>query len=320
VSETTRRSLLVGTALALAGVRIAAAQERRPRRVVLYATSDLLKLVLEALRERGWVEDRTLVFDWRRVGEEQTEAHIRDDVARGPIDVMVVAGANRLRGAMRAAPATPIIALDLESDPVKSGFVKSLGRPGGMVTGIWMDLPEIAGKQLQFARDIVPGVERVGVIWDDRIGAPQIGEAQAAARAARITLVQRVMRREDDAEAAMKGLATERVQAVVLLTAPVVFQASRRLAELARQQRWPSISPFSTFPAEGGLLGYGPDFPAMWRQLAGYVDRVLRGASAGDLPVERPSKFTFVLNLKTAREIGVTIPRVLLERADEVIR
>jgi len=320
VLTTTRRSLIVGTALTLAGAWPARAQERRPRRVVLYATSDLLKLVLEALRERGWVEDRTLAFEWRRAGEEQTEARLREDVARGPIDVIVVAGANRLRAAMRVAPAIPIVALDLESDPVKSGFVKSLGRPGGLVTGIWMDLPEIAGKQLQFTRDILPDVERVGIVWDDRVGGPQLAEAQAAARAARITLVQHAIRREDDAEPAMKALAAERVQAVVLLTAPVVFQASRRLADLARQHRWPSISPFSTFPADGGLLGYGPDFPAMWRQLAGYVDRVLRGASAGDLPVERPSKFTFVLNLRTAREIGITIPRVLLARADEVIQ
>jgi putative ABC transport system substrate-binding protein len=310
----------VGTALTLAGAWPSRAQERRPRRVVLYATSDLLKLVLEALRERGWVEDRTLAFEWHRTGEEQIEARIREDVARGPVDVIVVAGANRLRAAMRIAPTIPIVALDLESDPVKSGFVKSLGRPGGLVTGIWMDLPEIAGKQLQFTRDVLPDVERVGIVWDDRVGGPQLAEAQAAARGTRITLVQRAIRREDDAEPAMKALAAERVQAVVLLTAPVVFQASRRLADLARQHRWPSISPFSTFPAEGGLLGYGPDFPAMWRQLAGYVDRVLRGASAGDLPVERPSKFTFVLNLRTAREIGITIPRVLLARADEVIQ
>jgi len=181
VLATTRRSLIVGTALTLAGAWPSRAQERRARRVVLYATSDLLKLVLEALRERGWVEGRTLAFEWRRTGEEQSEARIREDVARGPIDVMVVAGANRLRAAMRVAPGTPIVALDLESDPVKSGFVKSLGRPGGLVTGIWMDLPEIAGKQLQFARDVVPDVARVGIVWDDRVGGPQLAEAQSAA-------------------------------------------------------------------------------------------------------------------------------------------
>ena len=318
--DITRRALVLTTALTVAGAPYVRAQDARPRRVVLYASSDLGKLIVDALRERGWVEGRTVILEWRRASEDETEGRIREDLAGRGVDVIVVAGANRLRAAMRAAPRTPIIAIDLESDPVKSGFVKTLGRPGGTVSGIWMDLPEIAGKLLQFVRDIAPSTERVGVVWDDRVGGPQLHEAQAAAQAARIALVSRVVRKEDDAEAAMKGLAGERVQAVLLLTAPAVYQASRRLADLARQRRWPSISLFSTFPAEGGLAGYGPDFPAMWRQLAGYVDRVLRGASAGDLAVERPLKFAFILNLKTAREINVTIPRALLERADELIR
>ena len=118
----------------------------------------------------------------------------------------------------------------------------------------------------------------------------------------------------------MKRLLTSRPQAIVLLTAPVVFASLHRIAELALQSRLPSISPFSPYPSSGGLMAYGPDFPAMWRQLASYVDRVLRGARAGDLPVERPSKFSLIVNLKTAKDIGIGLPQSLVLRADEVIR
>jgi putative tryptophan/tyrosine transport system substrate-binding protein len=214
---------------------------------------------------------------------------------------------------MRATTTIPIIGLDLESDPVADGFVRTLARPGGNVTGIWMDIPEIAGKQIQFIREVVPSLNRLGVVWDDQIARPQFTELQAVSRTANISLFPAAVRRSTEIDGVLKRLVAERPQAIVVLTAPVIF------AELAVQSRLPSISPFSPYPESGGLMAYGPDFKAMWHQLAVYVDRVLRGARAGDIPVERPSKFSLIINLKTAKALGLTIPPLLLARADQVI-
>jgi len=127
------------------------------------------------------------------------------------------------------------------------------------------------------------------------------------------------VRNAADADDAVRRVFGERAQAMLVLTSPPIFNAQARIAELARKHKLPSISPFSTYPAAGGLMAYGPDFPAIWRQAASYVDRILKGAKVGDLPVERPAKFTLVINLKTARALGVTIPPSLLQRADQVI-
>jgi len=165
----------------------------------------------------------------------------------------------------------------------------------------------------------VPTLRRVGIVWDDRVGAPQLAQARSAARASNISLHPVPLHTPAEAGDVMKRLLVERPQAIVVLTAPVVFSALSRLADLARQHRLPSISPFSTYPASGGLLAYGPDFPTMWRQTADYVDRILKGAQIADLPVERPSKFVLGVSVKTAKAIGLSIPQPLLLRADEVI-
>jgi putative ABC transport system substrate-binding protein len=221
---------------------------------------------------------------------------------------------------MRVTTTIPIIGLDLESDPVTSGFVKTLARPGGNVSGLWMDLPEIAGKQIQFLREVVPSLHRLGVVWDDRIGQPQFAHVQAVCRGMKTSVLAAPVRAQADIDGALKRLLADRPQAVVLLTSPVISSGLARIAEIALESRWPTISPFSTFPGFGGLMAYGPDFPSMWRQLAVYVDRVLRGAKVGDLPVERPAKFTLVVNLKTARILGLALPQSLILRADEVIQ
>jgi putative ABC transport system substrate-binding protein len=273
--------------------------------------------LVEALNERGWTDGRNIAVDWQ--GAEGSEARIGEHLAITPADVLVMGGPHRIRAAMRATTATPIIGVDLESDPVVNGFVKTLARPGGNVTGIWMDLPELAGKQIQFLREVLPSLDRLGVVWDDRIGHPQFAELQAVSRAAGISLLPAALHLQSEVDGVMKRLLTERPQAIVLLTAPVVFASLPRIGELAAQNRLPSISLFSPYPGSGGLMAYGPDFPAMWRQLAGYVDRVLRGARPGDLPVERPSKFSLIVNIKTAKTLGLTLPRSLVLRADQVI-
>jgi putative ABC transport system substrate-binding protein len=317
----TRRHVVLGIGAALTSPRRAVAQRvARVPRVTIYSAPAVRDAMIEALGERGWVEGRTIAFRWH--GAEGSEARVGEHLASTPadvLDVLVMGGPHRIRAAMQATSTIPIIGVDLESDPVASRFVKTLPRPGGNVTGIWMDLPELAGKQIQFLREVRPSLDRLGVVWDDRIGQPQFAELQAISRAARITLLPAALRLTTDIDGVMKRLLTERPQAIVLLTAPVVFATLSRIAELARQSQVPSISLFSPYPGVGGLLAYGPDFPAMWRQLAGYVDRVLRGARAGDLPVERPTKFSLIVNLKTAKDIGLSLSRSLVLRADDVI-
>jgi putative ABC transport system substrate-binding protein len=315
----TRRVVVVGILATLTAPRGASAQPAaRVPRVSIYSARAVKDALVAALRERGWLEGSTIAFEWH--GAEGSEARIGEHLASVPADVLVMGGPHRIRAAMRATTAIPIIGVDLESDPVANRFVKTLARPGGNVTGIWMDLPELAGKQIQFLREVLPSLNRLGVVWDDRIGLPQFTELQAVSRAANISLLPAALRLTAETDSVMKRLLAERPQAIVLLTAPVVFAALPRLAELAHQSRLPSISPFSPYPASGGLMAYGPDFPALWRQLGGYVDRVLRGARTGNLPVERPSKFSLIVNLKTAKEIGLVLPQSLVLRADEVIR
>jgi putative ABC transport system substrate-binding protein len=312
-----RRFLLTSLAGALAVPRELMAQPARVPRVAAYVSALVRDGLADALRKHGWVVGRSLVVDWR--GEEGSEARMTEHLAKDPADVLVAGGPHRIRAAMRATTTIPIIGLDLESDPVAQGFVQTLARPGRNVTGIWMDLPEIAGKQIQFLREVVPSLNRLGIIWEDRIGQAQFAELQAVSRTAGIKLLPAVLHVTTEIDDVMKRLVAERPQAIAILTAPVVFLSLRRIAELAIQSRVPSISPFSPYPGWGGLMAYGPDFPAMWRQLGSYVDRVLRGARAGELPVERPSKFSLIINLKTAKALGLTIPPSLLARADQVI-
>ena len=317
-----RRTFVSGLAMALVGAPTSGRAQTtgRPPRVVLYTTTPVWKdTIVARLRELGWVEGTSVVVEWR---DPESDAALETDLrqwVRSPVEVFVMGGPLRIRAAMKATRSIPIVGIDLESDPVASGFVKSLARPGMNVSGIWMDLPELAGKQLQFLREVLPTLRRVGIVWDDRIGAPQLAQARAAARASNVTLHPVPLHTTAEADDVIKRLLRERPQAIVLLTAPVVFSALPRFADLARQHRLPSISPFSTYPSSGGLLAYGPDFPTMWRQTADYVDRILKGAQIADLPVERPSKFVLGVSVKTAKALGLTIPLSLLARADQVI-
>jgi putative tryptophan/tyrosine transport system substrate-binding protein len=318
-SALSRREVLIGVATAVATPRPAMAQTSgRPPHIVAYTAAESTRdSILEGLRERGWVVGRNITFEW--YSAEDAATLVREHLAKTPTDVLVMGGPPRIRAAMRATSTVPIVGIDLESDPVASGFVKTLARPGGNVSGIWMDVPEIAGKQIQFLREVLPTFTRLGVLWDDRINTLQLESAVTASRMLGIRVQAAALHTAGEVDTVVKRLLAERPQALLLMTSPVVFRVLARVAELCRENRLPSMSPFSGYPGAGGLMAYGPDFPSMWRQLGGYVDRVLRGARVGDLPVERPSKFTLVANLKTAKALGLTLPQPLVLRADEVI-
>ena len=277
---------------------------------------------LDGLRELGYDLGRSVhVEDVRgdpSKPEEFTALAVRI-VARG-FDVILAAGPPSIEAAVKATKTIPIVGIDLESDPVARGWAISLARPGGHVTGFFLDIPEMSGKQLQFLLEAKPRLSRVAVLGDRRVADLQFKAIEAAARVARLTLQILAITNSDEIERVVAEAARQRAGGLIVLTSPLIFGAQPRIAEQALKQNIATICPFvPSFVEVGGLLAYGPDFPDLYRRAATYVDRILKGTKVGDLPVQRPEKFQLALNLRTAMALGLTIPQSLLVRADKVI-
>jgi len=302
------------------GAPLSARAQAAARRVFLLTGTPAFKDAFVAgLHEHGWNEGRKFELEW--IGDytqETAPKEIERALDRDP-EVLVLAGPLAIAAASKLTKRNPIVGIDLESDPVAAGFVRSLARPGGNVTGVWLDLPGLAGKQVQFLREIAPGIAAAGVLWDDRVGAPQFEALKAAARAANLTIYAAAIRVEADADAAVERVARDGAKAVIALTAPIIFRSRARIAELGLKHRLPVFSVFTAFPDAGAFLAYGPNLAGMFRQAAGHVHRILRGAKPAEIPVERPTKFELVVNAKTAQALGIRIPVSLLARADRVI-
>ena len=315
-----RRFILGGLASALAFPRVPAAQTAGKLRRVGYVQADnpfsapLREAFLAGLRELGWVDGQNIALDWRRRDDEIAE------LVRLNVDVLVLPNPYRIRAGLKLTMTIPIVTNDLESDPVAAGFIKSLSRPGGNVTGIWVDLPELAGKQLQLLTEVVPGLRRAAIIWDDRVAGLQFTATEAAARALGVSVHSAPLREPREVENVLAGTLRARPHAAVLLTSPIIFRVQGRLAELLLEGRLGAICGFTSFPDSGGLLSYGPNQSAINRQMASYVDRILKGARPGDLPVERPATFELRVNGRTAKALGLTLSPSLLARADEVLQ
>jgi putative ABC transport system substrate-binding protein len=315
---TRRRVLIVAAGAALLGLTDLAASQPagRTARIGLIATTPAFKAAfLNALGEAGYVEGQNMVVIHRPIGEKAVREVLAENV-----DVLCASGPESISAAKRATTTVPLVGVDLETDPVASGLVRTLSRPGGNVTGIFMDLPELGGKLIQLLREIVPSLSRLAIVWHPEVGKIQFEATERAARAAHLGVVSLPVKSADDLRPAVERARRERAGGIVLLSAPVLLHQRALIADLAQKFQLPAVSLFPAFPDAGGLLGYGPDFPDMMRRAAGYVVRILRGANPGDLPVERPAKFELVVNVKTARALGVTIPHSLLLRADRVIQ
>jgi putative ABC transport system substrate-binding protein len=233
---------------------------------------------------------------------------------------ILVATARPSIEAARAATTTiPILANDLESDPVASRYVESLARPGGNLTGMFLDAPSLCGKWLQQIGNIVPNVARVAALWDATTGTYQLDAMTAAAKARSIDLVVMEFRDNAGLETALQSGLAQGPQAVIQLGSPLTRQAGARIAEILSARRIPGISQFRTFPDGGGLMSYGPDLIQLYRRTGTFVSKILHGACPADLPIERPNKFELVINLKAARTLGLTIPDALLATADDAI-
>jgi putative ABC transport system substrate-binding protein len=263
----------------------------------------------QGLRDLGYVESQNLAIEYR-YAEDRAERlpHLAADLVRLPVEVIFALAPAALRAAMQATSTIPIVALDLETDPVASGLVASLARPGGNLTGLFLAMPELSGKWLQLLQEVLARPTRVAVLGDPMINAPQFQATAAAAQALAVPWLALEVHGAEDFEQAFEVATREGAGALLLLSSPLVTREGRRLAELAAQHRLPAVAPFASFAAAGGLMAYGPSLTDMGRRAAVFVDKILKGAKPGDLPIERPTTFRLVINLKTAQALGLTIP------------
>ncbi len=276
---------------------------------------------VEGLRERGWIEGQHFVIESR--GADRKPERFSDlaaDLVRVNVDVIVTAGGPASLQAARSATTTvPIVMVAASTDPIGQGLIASFARPGRNITGLAAP-EELGGKRLQLLKEMLPSLSRVGVLWDASVRAYRVSkETEDSARVLKVQLFPVEVRGPDDLPGAFKEAVQKQVQAISIASTPLVFQQRTRIAELAVEHRLPTVSVWRYFAEAGGLLTYGPSLPDQFRRAAYYVDRILRGAKAADLPVEQPTKFELVVNIKTAKALRLTIPPSLLLRADQTI-
>ena len=275
----------------------------------------------KGLRDLGWIEGQNIALEYRySEGRLERLPDQAADLVRSNVDVIVAWAAPEAGAAEMATRTIPIVFLT-HGDPVGSGQVASLARPGGNMTGLRQMLPELTTKQLELLRHAVPSISRVAVFWNSasRIKRLDMGELQHAARALGVTLQSREVRTLDDFDSVFVATKRERPDALLTLVDPVTFTQRHLIAEFAARERLPAMYAVREFVEAGGLMSYGVDLRDLFRRGASYVDKILKGVKPGDLPIEQPTKFELVINLKTAKALGLTIPQSLLQRADQVI-
>jgi putative ABC transport system substrate-binding protein len=235
------------------------------------------------------------------------------------VDVILAFAPPAIQAARGATATIPIVALDLESDPVASALIVSIGRPGGNVTGVFLDFPDFAAKCLQLLIESVPALAAVGVLWEPAMGSLQVDAVQAAARSYGIRVKVLEARGAADIAEAFYALERSHLSGLLVLSSPLLGGNPQMLADLAMRKKVPTISMFPEIAREGGLLSYGPEIQDLFRQVASMGRKVLDGTKPADMPVERPTKFVLVANVRTAKLFGITLPPSILLRADEVI-
>jgi putative tryptophan/tyrosine transport system substrate-binding protein len=290
------------------------------------ATTDdpTLKQWMEPFRRtlalQGWVEGKNVVFEYRSaLGDPSQLAEAAAELVRLKVDVIWAAGAPFARAAYTATRTIPIVATDFTTDPVAEGYVQSHGRPGGNLTGVFLDAPEFAGKWFQLLNAMVPGLSRVAVLWDPSPGRAHLEAVQNVARSLRVQLQVLEVRKPEDIDRAFSVL-RGRPQALIVLPSPMLYRQIEQLAELAVKHRLPATSMNLAFAKVGGMIGYGPNVVSTSDSAALLVAKILAGAKPAELPVERPTKVQLVINLKTAKALGLAVPESVLYRADEIIR
>ena len=284
--------------------------------------SDTIEALRGNLHELGYVEGQNIALEVRFAGGKSHDLPVlASALAQRHVDVLVAIGPAVLKAVSAATNAIPIVAFDLETDPVQAGYARSLGHPGGNITGLFLDLPELTGKWLDLVREIAPAVRRIALVWDTATGPWQLAAAKAAAERIGINLQILEVTSLGDLDDALAAGVKGGSQALVELSSPLLNSKApeEHVVAFAIKHRLPTTSMFRSFAARGGLLAYGPNRQQYDPRLATYVDRILKGAKAADLPIEQPRVFELVINRKTAKALGLTITPSLLARADQVI-
>jgi len=276
----------------------------------------------QRLRELGWIDSRTVAIESRYAeGRSERLAQFAAEFVRLKVDVIVATSTPPAAAAKRATAVIPIIGVAL-GDPVGSGLVASLARPGGNVTGLSTQAPDFAGKKVELLREVIPTLRHLAVLVDfsndDRLNSSVTDEVRAAARTLGIEVVPMEIRRFADIAPAFEAL-KGRAEAIFVTGSPLIITNRAGFHPLAMGARLPAIYNARSYVEAGGLMSYGPNQPAMFRRAADYVDKILRGAKPTDIPVEQPTKFDLVINLTTAKVLGLTVPPTLLAIADEII-
>ena len=275
-----------------------------------------------ALRQRGYIEGQTIAIEYRYTqGKVDRAPELAAELVRLKVDVIVTAGPQSTHVAKEATLTIPIV-MGFDNDPVGSGFVASLARPGGNITGLSTFAPELSGKQLELLKEIVPKLSRVTVLGDSNEpgNAQALKEVELAAGAFKIQLQYLDVLHLKDIENSFQSASKQRAGAVLVLAGPVMPAHRTEVANLAAKNRLPAMYFRSDFVEAGGLMTYSVNYNDLARRAATYVDKILKGSKPADLPVEQPKKFEFVINLKAAKQIGLTITPNVLARADKVIR
>jgi putative ABC transport system substrate-binding protein len=285
------------------------------------AVRNLQGVLRDGLRELGWIEGKNLIFEAK---------YAEDDLDRLPalaaelvsldMDVIVTVGTLAPLAAKQATSTIPIV-MAFSGDPVGSGLVASLAHPGGNVTGLSGMAPDLGGKRLELLQELLPGMSRVAVLWNaaNPYSALSFKETVGAARMLAVELQSLEVRTPANIDGALEAAAGGRADALITVEDPLTIDHREKIAEFAIRKRLPMMAGFKMFADAGGLISYGPNPGDFVRESVGYVAKILRGAKPGDLPVEQPTKFELVINLKAAKALGLTIPPLVLARADEVI-
>jgi len=284
-------------------------------------TAPLWDAFVHGLREHGYVEGRNLVLHRRYSGgQEARNAEMAAELVRLNVDVIVSSTTQGALAAKQVTSTIPIVTI-VAGDPVGSGLVASLARPGGNVTGLSSQAPDWAAKQLQLLREVAPRIKRVAVIWNPTLPQHQtiFHETQSGAATLRLEIESVELRASDDLEAVFQRIAHTRLDGLQVYDQPALVPQRQRIVDWVTRLRVPAIYGVESYVSIGGLMSYSPNLADLFRRSTTYVDKLLRGAKAAELPVEQPTKFDLVINLKAAKALGLTIPQSLLLRADQVI-
>jgi len=309
------------------------AQAQQPKKVprigYLSGTGDSntpgpnIEALRQGLEDLGYIEGKNILVEYRYIeGKPDRYPGLVAELVQLKVDVLVLTSLSAIRAAKQATKTIPIVMV-LADDPVATGIVDSLAHPGGNITGLSRLTRELSGKRLELLKETVPAISRVGVLWDvhNQGAAISFKEYEAAARALKIPLQSLEVRGPNpDLEGAFKAAAKRRVNALITVRNSMLSRNAKRIAELAIKSRLPSMSDGIDYVEDGCLVFYSSNEAENYRRVATFVDKILKGAKPADIPVEQPTKFEFVINLKTAKQIGVTIPPNVLARADRVIK